>query len=329
MKRVSVPELLTRVFVRVQVERDGMDLGIHRSVEAVFPPDRLREELSDDADVGVVPSERHLDDCDALVTFAHDPSFLEADLGWVHSVQAGVDRFPIAEFEARGVRLTNSTGIHGATVGETVVGYMTAFARRLHVFRSQQERREWRWPDWDEAFTLSGEPVTVVGLGTIGRGVAARADGLEMHVTGVRRTPTPVDHVETLYTPADLIEAVSDARFVVLTVPLTDETEGLVGEAELDAMRSDAYLVNVGRGRVVDQAALVDALRDDAVAGAALDVFETEPLPDDSPLWGMDDVLVTPHAAAATRDYYRRVAAIVRENCTRFEAGESLANQVV
>ncbi|SFS08668.1 D-2-hydroxyacid dehydrogenase (NADP+) [Halomicrobium zhouii] len=306
-----------------------MDVGIHRSVRQIFPPGHLRELIADVGSVAVVPDDRPVEDCDALVTFAYEPAFLDADLDWIHSVQAGVDRFPFEDLSDRGIRLTNSTGIHGDAVGETVFGYMTSFARRLHVYRSNQERREWGPPAWDEAFTLAGQSVTVVGLGTLGRGVASRADCLGMHVTGVRRTPTPVDHVERVYTPTDLTEAVADARFVVLTVPLTEETRKLVGEFELDAMRSDAYLINVARGAVVDQAALLDALESGGLAGAALDVFEDEPLPADSPLWEMDDVVVTPHVAAATRDYADRIAALVRENCRRLEAGRSLANEVV
>ncbi|MCU4799075.1 D-2-hydroxyacid dehydrogenase [Halobacteria archaeon HArc-gm2] len=306
-----------------------MDVGIHQSVRQIFPPGHLRELIADVGSVAVVPDDRPVGDCDALITFVYDSAFLDADLDWIHSVQAGVDRFPFEDLSDRGIRLTNSTGIHGDAVGETVVGYMTSLARRLHVYRSNQERREWQTPVWDEAFTLAGESVTVVGLGTLGQGVASRADCLGMHVTGVRRTPTPVDHVERVYTPAALTDAVADARFVVLTVPLTDATRKLVGESELDAMRSDAYLINVARGAVVDQAALLDALESGGIAGAALDVFEDEPLPADSSLWDMDDVIVSPHVAAATRDYADRIADLIRENCRRLANDEPLANAIV
>ena len=132
-----------------------------------------------------------------------------------------------------------------------------------------------------------------------------------------------------LYTPDELGTAIDGARFVVLCVPLTDETRGLVGERELDRMGEDAYLVNVARGAVVDEDALVAARREDSIAGAALDVFEDEPLPDDSPLWGMGDVIVTPHAAVANREFYRDIADLVRGNVRRFEAGEAPRNRVV
>lgn len=304
-------------------------IGIHDSIAALFPPTVLAEKLADiDATVRVVGTDE-VAEVDALVTFAYDEAFLDADLEWIHSVQAGIDRFPLGELEAEGISLTNSTGTHGDSVGETVAGIMLSFARRLHEYRSQQGRKQWDWAEWDAPFTLSGSSLCVVGLGTLGRGIAARADALGMHVTGVKRTPTPVDHVETVHPSSDLQEAVSDAKFVALAVPLTDETQGLVGADELAAMRNDAVLVNVARGGVVDQAALVNALQTDSLAGAALDVFETEPLPESSPLWEMDEVIVTPHAAAATRDYPDRMAALVRENVRRIGVGERLANGVV
>jgi len=321
--------MVTSILGGVEPPRMSIRLGVHDSVGAVFPPAELEAELGDTADKVRTVSTDEVGDCDALVTFGYEEAFLSAGLEWIHSIQAGVDRFPFERLREAGITLTNSTGIHGDTVGETVAGYMLSFARRLHVARDNQGDAEWSRPAWNEPFTLDGSSVCVVGLGALGRGVAARADALGMDVVGVRRTPTPVDHVRTVYPERDLLEAISDARFVVLTVPLTDRTEHMIGPAELGAMRSEAVLVNVARGPVVDEAALIDALRAGELAGAALDVFETEPLPEDSPLWGMDEVIVTPHMAGATEAYHRRVAAIVAENVARIDEGESLANEVV
>jgi D-2-hydroxyacid dehydrogenase (NADP+) len=309
----------------MQVEQ----LGIHSSVGVVFPPAVLTEELSSiEPDVHLVESPTDLAAVDAVVTFAYDDAFLDR-VEWVHSIQAGVDRFPFDEFEANGVALTNSSGIHSASVGETVAGYMLSFARRLHDHRDSQGAGEWNRPAWDEPFTLTGEPVTVVGLGALGQGVARCADGLGMDVTGVRRKPITVPNTRAVYTPDRLHEAIEAARFVVVTLPLTDETDGMFGSAAFDAMRDDAYFINVGRGPVVQQDALVDALDADALAGAALDVFEEEPLPAESPLWDADDVIVTPHAAAADRDYHRNIAALVRTNVERTLAGSEFVNRVV
>ncbi|WP_312909913.1 D-2-hydroxyacid dehydrogenase [Natronosalvus caseinilyticus] len=310
-------------------EIDLEHLGVHESVSTVFPPEELIETLEDlPVTVSLVADENRDDvDCDAVVTFEHRKWF--TDLEWVHSIQAGVDRFPMDDFERVGVVLTNSTGIHDRTVGETVAGYLLAFSRRLHRHVANQQRREWTQPDWNEAFTLPGTTACVVGTGTLGRGVAEVAGSLDVSMRGVRRTPEDVPGFDEIYTTDALLEAVSGVDFVVSTLPLTDETRGLLDAAVFEAMDEDAYVVNVGRGPVVDESALVDALEANKVAGAALDVFETEPLPSDSPLWAMDEVIVTPHSAAFTVDYYRDIAGLVRENVRRLEAGETFTNRVV
>jgi len=305
-------------------------LGVHESVADVFPSTVFRDALADAGpSISVVGADDDLSACDALVTFAYEDRFLDAGLDWIHSIQAGVDRFPFDALRERGIALTNSTGIHGDVVGETAVGLMLSFARRLHAHRSNQERGEWIKPAWDDAFPLRRESACVVGLGTLGRGIATRAAALGMDVTGVKRTPTPVDGVDAVYPPEDLHDAIADARFVALAVPLTDDTESMLSTPEFEAMREDAYLINVARGPVVDQSALVDALDSGAVAGAGLDVFETEPLPAVSSLWDREEVIVTPHAAGFNDEYYERVATIVRENLRRKREGESLTNRVV
>ncbi|NUB89870.1 D-2-hydroxyacid dehydrogenase [Haloterrigena sp. SYSU A558-1] len=302
-------------------------LGVHDSVEAVFPPSELADYLSDlPIAVGVIGDDE-IAACDAVVTLEHREAFLEVD--WVHSIQAGVDRFPFDEFEADDVILTNSTGIHDRWVGETVAGYLLSFARRLHVHVANQQERRWDQPEWDEGFTLSGTTACVLGTGTLGSGVAEVLGSLGVRVTGVRRSAEPVPGFEEVYATDDLLEAVTDAEFVIVTLPLTDETRHLVDADVFEAMRADAYFVNVGRGPVVDEAALIDALESETIEGAALDVFETEPLPEESPLWELDEVIVTPHCAAFTEDYFRAVGDIVRENVSRLESGEEFHNRVV
>lgn len=309
---------------------DIASVAIHPSVDAVFPPAVLEHELAD-VPIPVVaidddPSE--LENGDAIVTFSYREWFLER-AAWIHSIQSGVDRFPFDDLREASIALTNSTGIHGESVGETVTGYMLSIARRLHRHRWNQQHRRWDRPAWDDPFTLNGELVTIVGLGTLGQGVAQRASALEMIVHGVRRDSTPVDGVENLYGPNELEAAVTDARFVVSTLPLTEATENFFDAAVFNNMRADGYFINVGRGGLVDEPALIDALESGHIAGAALDVFETEPLPVDSPLWEMESVIITPHTAAQTRDYYRDIAEIVRDNIERVTAGEPLYNRVM
>jgi len=305
-------------------------IGIDDSVEVVFPPGVIRDELADlDVTVEVIDgSPESLVECDAVVTFAYREAYLDA-VDWIHTIQAGVDRFPLDEVERAGVVLTNSTGIHGPAIGESVACYMLLFGRRFHRAVANQQRQEWQQPGWDETFTIAGESLCVVGLGTLGQGIVDRASALGLEITGVRRSGAPVEGVERVYAPDDLHTAVADARFVAIAVPLNEQTRHLIGSPEFDAMRDDAVIVNVARGPVVDQAALIDAIEGGEIAGAALDVFETEPLPTESPLWDMDEVVITPHQAGFTVDYYRLVGDLVRRNVEARAVGDDWVNRVV
>jgi len=302
-------------------------LSVHESVENVIPPEAFVEAFDDlDLDVELVGDGESYDETDAVATYVPRPEFLDA--GWVHCIRAGYDEFDTAAYEAAGVPLTNSTGIHDTTVSEVALGYMLSLARLHHVYRDHQNERNWYTPDYERPFTVENERLCVVGLGTIGRGIAERADALGMDVIGIRRSDEPVPGVSELFDPSDLHDAIDEARFVALALPHTPETDGLIGAAEFEAMRDDAYLINVARGPLVDESALVDALESDAIAGAGLDVFETEPLPDDSPLWDFEDVILSPHKGSATNRYHLDIADLVTENVERYQAAESLRNRV-
>ena len=310
----------------MQIER----IGVHESVERIFPPERLRDAIAADGigqEVVVVGDD--VGGVDAVVTLTWDEDWLDQGLSWIQSIQAGVDRFPFDALRERDIVLTNATGVHGDSVGETVATSMLMFARRFHDYLRNQVDHEWAIPAWDGPFTLKDRTVCIVGLGTLGQGVAERAAGLGMHVTGVKRTVENVPHVDHVYPADDLHEAISDAQFVVLACPLTEDTHHLIAGPELERMRDDAYLVNVARGPVVDEGALIAALEAGTVAGAHLDVFEEEPLPADSPLWDRENVIISPHKAGSWEGYYRGVAEIVRENLDRLETGEAFHNRVV
>lgn len=302
-------------------------LFIHESVEAVIPPDAFVGAFDDlDIPATLVGDGRTYGDDAGVVTYVPRPEFLNA--GWVHCARAGYEAFDTNAYEAAGVPLTNSTGIHGESVGELAIGYMLSLARILHLYRDHQGDREWYEPDYERPFTIADEQLCVVGLGTIGAAIARRADALGMDVVGVRRSGEPVEGVSRVYRPDGLHEAIREARFVALAVPHTPETEGLLSDPEFERMREDAYVINVGRGPVVDEAALVRAVESGAIKGAALDVFEREPLPPDSPLWDFEDVIVTPHKGSATNRYHLDIADLVAENVERFRTGEPLRNRV-
>ena len=250
---------------------------------------------------------------------------------WVQSMSAGNDAVPLDAFDERGVTFARGT-VHGSAVAEHALALALALLRGLPAFRDRQ-----RGGEWDRALgaglsSLAGRTLAVVGLGEIGEAVVRRALAFEARVVGVTRRPGAYCGrlgAEAVRPPGALLDVLETADVLVLACPLTDETAGLVGAAALDALPETAVLVNVARGPVVDEDALVDALRDGAIAGAGLDVFEAEPLPADSPLWDLDEALVTPHVAVHSRWYADRVIGRFLESYDRWRRGESPHGAVV
>ncbi|QAU11619.1 D-2-hydroxyacid dehydrogenase [Halorubrum sp. BOL3-1] len=242
---------------------------------------------------------------------------------------AGVDHLPLDALAERGVAVTNASGVHGPNVAEHVLGWVLTFARRLDEGRRRQRRREWRR---FQSFTeLAGSTVTVVGLGAIGETVVERFGGFDVDTVGVRHTVSKGGPTDEVIGYGDLADALPGTDVLVLVCPLTETTAGLIGEAELDALPTDAIVVNVARGGVIDTPALVDALRSNELHGAALDVTDPEPLPSDHDLWGFENVFLTPHVAGHTPRYWERRADILVENLewvAETGAYEGLRNQV-
>jgi len=248
-------------------------------------------------------------------------------LRWIHSTAAGVDQLLHPEVVERDVLVTDSSGIHAEAVTEHVLAVMLAFARRLPVaIRNQLARR------WDRRAALGeelwGKTAGILGLGSIGREVAVRCKAFGMRVVGTKRTPQEVPGVDRVYPPEGLEEVLRASDYLVIVLPLTAQTRGLIGARELALMKPGACLINVARGPIVQEAALVEALRAGRLRGAALDVFEQEPLPQESPLWELEQVILTPHVSGAAPDYYDRALPLFCENLRRFQAGLPLLNVV-
>jgi phosphoglycerate dehydrogenase-like enzyme len=249
------------------------------------------------------------------------------DLRLFACAYAGTGHLPTEALREKGVAVTNASGVHGPNIGEHVVANLLVFARRLHEGWRRQQNREWRH---FRARELQGSTVTVVGLGAIGQSVVERLQGFGVDTVGVRYTPSkggPTDEVVG-FDDDDLHDALARTDYLVLACPLTETTRGLVGEAEIKTLPPEAVLVNVARGPVVDTDALVWALRKEHLRGAALDVTDPEPLPEDHPLWNLESCLITPHCSGHTPEYYSRLADIVAENVRRLEEGEELQNRV-
>jgi len=248
-------------------------------------------------------------------------------LKWIQTVGAGVNRFLFLEVVKSRVILTSAGGVHPVPISEHVIGLMLLFCRKLHFFVRDQEERKWeRYGEglMEQVEELSGKTIGVVGLGKIGNEVAEKAKCLGMKVIATKRnanTPKP-DYVDKLIYPKNLKELLAESDFVVLTLPLTRETKRMIGETQLKNMKKTSYLINVARGRIVQEDKLIQALKEGWIAGAGLDTFESEPLPQNSELWSMKNVIITPHCAFNSKESLERLVKTTIENIQAFAAGK-------
>jgi len=247
-------------------------------------------------------------------------------LRWIHWAGAGVDAALFPELVSSDVVLTNSKGVFDRAMAEYVLGLIIAFAKRLPETLALQSQRSWKNRMTER---LENRRALVVGVGSIGREIARllRAAGLQVMGVGTRAREDDPDFGR-IYAIAELANLLPQAHYVVAVTPLTNATRDLFGAPEFRAMKSSARFINVGRGEVVDEAALVDALCTGEIAGAALDVFETEPLPADSPLWSMPQVIVSPHMSGDFKECFQALSDLFVENFRRYRAGEPLLNVV-
>lgn len=252
-----------------------------------------------------------------------------SELGWVHSGSAGVASSLTPEMRRRDVILTNTAGVHGPPMAEAVLGMILHFSRGFDFAVAAARERRWHTAPFYAADTpvreLSRSTVGIVGLGGIGEEVAWRCRALGARVVGLRRTRNTAgpEGVEVRHGREGLLSLLGESDFAVVTAPETAETRGMVDAEALAAMPSHAVLINVARGGIVDEEALVAALASDRIRGAGLDVFQEEPLAEDSPLWSMDNVLVTPHVSPVTRHFWERQVELVTHNLRCFVDGRT------
>ncbi|MBN1955806.1 MAG: D-2-hydroxyacid dehydrogenase [Anaerolineae bacterium] len=247
------------------------------------------------------------------------------NLRWLHTISAGVEHVLFPELIASDVVVTNARGIFAPQIAETVVAYVLAVAKHLPRFFAQQQEHRWEVIPLQE---LGGRTVGIVGMGGIGAAVARRCRAFDMRVIGLRKHPRPTAWADAVLPASRLHDLLAQSDFVVVTTPLTRETQGMIGRSELAAMKPDGWLINVARGGVVDEAALIAALRGGEIGGACLDVFAEEPLPMYSPLWDMPNVIITPHNSWSSPQLERRAVDLFLENLQRYVGGESLLNIV-
>jgi D-2-hydroxyacid dehydrogenase (NADP+) len=255
-------------------------------------------------------------------------------LAFIQSISAGTDQYDRAALRAAGIRLASAQGANASAVAQHAMALILSLTRRLHLARDNQAKRHWRGMIGDRSQRedeLDGKTLLIVGLGTIGARLATLARAFGMRVIATKRDVSKDTGVADVVFPLDrLPEFLPQADVVALTCPLTPETHGLIGDKALAAMRPSAYLINVARGKVVDEPALIAALGARRIAGAGIDCMVEEPLPATSPLWALDNAILTPHTAGETRRFEDNVIELLLENLDRLWRGEAdLRNQIV
>jgi phosphoglycerate dehydrogenase-like enzyme len=252
-------------------------------------------------------------------------SILKANqLKWMHTFSAGVDSPFFIDLIKKGVTLTNSSGAAASPIAQTAILYMLALSRNVRAWFEHQDNKEWQRHEFTE---LDGSRLAVIGMGPIGEEIARLGVALNMQVEAIRRSPTGNEPCPT-FGFDHLSDVLDRADWVALALPLTPDTQNLFDQQQFARMKPGAHFINVGRGELVDETALIQALNSQHLAGAALDVFATEPLPEDSPLWSMKNVLITPHSSGATTQSGLRAEEIFVRNFALFVQNEQMHNVV-
>lgn len=261
---------------------------------------------------------------DELVDFCRNAKKLK----WIQSVITGMDGLLRTDVANMGFTLTATRGIHGYPMADHVLAYIFSFLRAFPDMYRFQQKHDFNLLAGELCDESYNKTVGIVGLGMIGQYIAKKCKALDFRVLGLKRHPIECEWVDRCYTNSELDQLLQQSDFVVLTVPLTKDTQDLIGEREFRQMKKSAYLINIARGGVVDTDALIQALKDKTIAGAGLDAFVQEPLPSDSELWDLPNAIITPHLAAKSPYYMERAFKVIVENMQRYVKGEPLLYQV-
>jgi len=273
-----------------------------------------------------------IEDAEVVVCGKLPPELLSAAprLRWISFWSAGLDKAVTPEMEERHLLLTNASGVHGPNIAEQVLAWMLMFSRRMPVLFRAQLGHEWKAARDVPPDELTGQTLGIAGFGRIGEALAVRARAFGMRIVASKRDTTKrydgSIEPDALYATDRLPEMLAESDHVCVAIPLAPNTHHLFNKTLIAHMKPGAYFYNISRGKLVDESALIEALQEGRLAGAGLDVFETEPLPADSPLWAMENVIITPHVAGLTPHYFTRAAALFADNLERYLAGEPLQN---
>jgi phosphoglycerate dehydrogenase-like enzyme len=250
-------------------------------------------------------------------------------LKWIQSLSAGAEGLLAMECAKEPLIISKMNGVHGVPMSESCIAYILSFLRGLPRLRDQQKAHVWKKPADPGPDECRQKTVAIIGVGDIGHEVARKCSFFGMKVVGCRRTPRPMEFVDEMYPVTELHQVLAMADFVVCLVPASPQSRHMFSAGEFAAMKPTGVFINIGRGSVVDTQALIDALRRGVIGGAALDALEEEPLSPDSPLWDMENVIVSPHCSADSPFYFDRAIPVVCENLDRYRKGEPILHRVL
>ncbi|HYK74296.1 MAG TPA: D-2-hydroxyacid dehydrogenase [Pseudoneobacillus sp.] len=253
--------------------------------------------------------EDHLKDAEIIAGWKKEITELglqeDSKLRWLQTWSAGVNNLPLAELESRRIQVTSANGVHAFPISETIFALMLALTRKIHTYVRNQQTKTWHHSGLK--LELHEKTVGIIGVGAIGKETAKLAKAFGMKVLGIRHSGVAEDFVDEMYTTENLNTILPQCDYVVVTLPLTKETYHLFGAEQFNLMKPSSFFINIGRGEIAVEEELIEALREGKIAGAGLDVFEKEPLPEDNPLWELENVIITPHTAGSTEKYNQRL----------------------
>lgn len=293
----------------------------------VLPPSQWEMYIGKEKEIW----EEHLRDAEIIVGWKKEvEEYLQHNdhLRWIQSWTAGVNNLPLQKLQQKNVLVTRASGVHAYPISETIFAYILGFTRKLHEYIRNQQGKTWHHAYLKEE--VHEKTIGLIGVGAIGKETAKIAKAFNMNVLGVRRSGEDTDYVDKMYTTDELDTVLPLCDYVVVSLPLTTDTKHLFNKEKFALMKDTALFINVGRGDTVHEEDLIDALKNGQIAGACLDVFEEEPLPETSPLWEMKNVIITPHTAGSTEYYKERlIKNIFIPNLKRYLNGEKLQINVV
>lgn len=272
--------------------------------------------------------ENQIEDADILITFKLDNDILKKakKIKWIQALSAGVETYPLDEIKKRNIILTNGRGIHKIHMAEYAICMMVMLARNMHTMLSN--KKEGKWERKINQGEIYGSTLGIVGLGSIGMEIAKKSKFMGMKVIGVKSSSANLEYLDKIYSPDEIVEVFRESDYIINLLPSIESTSKLIDKKCFGVMKRDSCFINMGRGSTVNEEDLIVALKEGKIRAAASDVFLTEPLPEDSPLWEIDNLIITPHICGESNKYFERALPIIENNIQAYNGGGNYINLV-